>query len=66
MYEKAILRAADVCSLLNVSQPTLYRWIRNERFPKGFRYGPNTVGWDRATVDAWVTAKKLTAAPSAC
>jgi len=56
MYEKAILRAVDVASLLNISLPTLYRWVRLGRLPAGFKYGPHSVGWERKTVEAWIAA----------
>lgn len=57
MNERAILRAADVCTVLNISVPTLYRWIRLCRFPKGFAYGPHTVGWTRDSVEQWIANK---------
>jgi prophage regulatory protein len=58
MYEKTILRAADVCSVLNISIPTLYRWQRVGLFPKPIKYGPNCSGWERESVDAWIAEKK--------
>ena len=58
MHEKSILRAADVCSILNVSMPTLYRWQRCGLFPKSIKYGPNCSGWERQTVDAFIAEKK--------
>lgn len=64
MYDRAILRAADVCHLLNISLPTLYRWIRLCRFPKGFPYGPHTVGWTRDTVETWISKQASSAEPS--
>lgn len=64
MFEKSILRASDVCSILNISPPTLYRWIRLGRFPKGFKYGGNTVGWLRETVLGWIEEKQATASAS--
>lgn len=58
MYDRAILRAADVCALLNISAPTLYRWIKLARFPRGFPYGPHTVGWTREVVEKWIAEKQ--------
>jgi len=53
--EEEILRAEDVAVLLNISTTTLFRWQRLGRFPKGTPYGGfKTVGWSRATVDAWL------------
>ncbi len=62
MYQKTILRAADVCSILNISIPSLYRWIRVGLFPKPIKYGPNCAGWESNTLDAWVEAKKSASA----
>ncbi len=56
--EKTILRSPDICSLLGVSQPTFYRWIRVGRFPKGIKYGPRVVGWPRELVEKWLTEKQ--------
>jgi prophage regulatory protein len=65
MFEKTILRAVDVASILGVSLPTLYRWIRGGSFPRGFKYGGNTVGWTRETVESWISAKQNIPAPQA-
>lgn len=67
MIEKPLLlRAADVCSLLSISEPTLYRWIRAGNFPRGIKYGDRCVAWERSTLDAWLASKKQAAsAPSA-
>ena len=56
----AILRAPDVCAILNISKPSLYSWIRRGRFPRGTRYGPRLVGWRRETVDEWVRSRVAT------
>lgn len=53
----AILRVPDVCAVIQISKPTLYLWIREGLFPRGMKYGPNTVGWRRETVEAWVHEK---------
>ena len=63
IYQKYYLRAADVCSILNISIPSLYRWVRVGLFPKPIKYGPHCSGWEASTIDAWVEAKKSTSAP---
>jgi prophage regulatory protein len=65
MFEKSILRAADVASVLSISLPTLYRWIRNGLFPEGIDYGPHCVGWERKTVEDWIASKKKSSSVSA-
>lgn len=58
MHEKAVLRAPDVCALLNIQKPTFYRWIRIGHFPRGVRYGPRVVGWPREVVEKWFAEKQ--------
>lgn len=58
MYEKTILRAAEVCSILSISIPTLYRWQRTGLFPKPIKYGPNCSGWKKVTVEAWIATRE--------
>lgn len=60
MHRKTILRAADVCSILSISLPTLYRWQRIGNFPKSIKLGPNLSGWEQASIDAWLAQKKTT------
>lgn len=52
-----ILRAPDVAAMLNISVESLYRWMRIGRFPRGSKYGERLVGWNRATVEAWIAEK---------
>ena len=58
MTDRQILRAAEICALLNISPSCLYKWIAKGFFPRGFAYGPHTVGWVRADVDAWIETRK--------
>ena len=60
MQDKTILRIGDVVAILHVTKATLYRWIKEGRFPAGVKYGPNTTGWPRHVVDAWLAAKEST------
>lgn len=61
MTEKRILRAAETCALLGISASCFYKWIAKGFFPRGFAFGPHTVGWAREDVDAWIQAKKQAA-----
>jgi predicted DNA-binding transcriptional regulator AlpA len=53
----ALLRKPDVCKIIHVSMPTLYRWIRIGHFPKPHRYGPKLTGWTPKQVQDWLTEK---------
>ncbi len=54
MFEKKVLRAEEVATRIGISLPCLYRWIRLGRFPRGFKFSANIVGWTVETVDTWV------------
>lgn len=58
MFEKTVLRVADVCQILSISQPTLYRWQNIGHFPKSTKYGPGMVGWPRTVVEQWIEEKQ--------
>ncbi|HEY9136389.1 MAG TPA: AlpA family phage regulatory protein [Pseudomonadales bacterium] len=58
MFEKSVLRVSDVCQIIGVSVPTLYRWQKIGHFPKAVKYGPGMVGWPRNVVEQWMEAKQ--------
>jgi prophage regulatory protein len=64
MTDATILRASDITRLLSISTPTLYRWLRAGLFPPGVKFGPNVVGWEKSTVEAWLAQKKASSAAS--
>jgi predicted DNA-binding transcriptional regulator AlpA len=37
---------------------TLYRWIATENFPKPVRLGPNSIGFIRSDVEAWLAKRQ--------
>ena len=39
------------------SRSTLYRWIRNGRFPKSFLIGQNISVWKESSILAWIRSK---------
>ncbi len=44
--------------LLPVSRATLWRWIRDGKFPQPFKLGENCTVWDASEVDAWLVSRK--------
>lgn len=56
MNEK-ILKAKDICELLQISQTTLWRWRKAGQFPEPSRI-PHTSyqGWHEKTVKQWFKA----------
>ena len=51
------LREPSVLSRLGVSSATLWRWVRDGRFPRARRLGPNSVAWVASDVDAWLATR---------
>lgn len=59
MASKAI-RIADIATTKNraglfpVSPATIWRWVREGRFPKPYKLGPCVTVWDAAVIDAFI------------
>ena len=47
--------------LLPVSSATIWRWVRDGRFPKPFKLGVATTVWDADEVEAFIADMKATA-----
>jgi predicted DNA-binding transcriptional regulator AlpA len=52
-----ILRLRDVTSLTGLSRTTLWRLERGGQFPKRIRLSPNSIGWEKRDIVAWLTAR---------
>lgn len=60
MTDRLYLNAEDTATRLRIATPTLYRWVKTKKFPKGEVVertgmpGPRTVTlWDIRVVDQW-------------
>ena len=59
-----VIRLAQLASvknkpgLLPVSQATIWRWVRQNKFPKPFKLGAGTTVWDAGQVEAFITAQQ--------
>ena len=49
-----IYRKRELSEALQISDVTLWRWVRAGRFPKPIKLGPNTIGWLQADVASWL------------
>ena len=54
-----LLRVDEVTKLVNVTRPSLYRWLRDPRstFPKPIKVGRGRTGavrWKRDEIVAWI------------
>jgi len=62
-----VIRLAQLASikdrpgLLPVSPATIWRWVREGKFPKPFKLGAGTTVFDAAQVEAFVAAQQAVA-----
>lgn len=49
--QKQFLRARAVCETYSISKTTLYKWLRQGKFPQPIRLSPRLVGWDKSVLD---------------
>ena len=47
-------RAKATAQRLGIHQQTLWRWVRERRFPRGIKTGPMTTIWTDAMIAAWL------------
>lgn len=52
-----LLTMSDVCGLLRISKPTLWRLRRAGNFPEPTIVTERILGWRRSEVDAWIAAR---------
>ncbi|POR48220.1 AlpA family transcriptional regulator [Paraburkholderia eburnea] len=55
-----ILHLAGVVAVVGVKKNTIYKWLREKRFPAPVRLGENSVGWREADIEAWLAACEST------
>ena len=44
--------------LFKVSPATIYRWIKEGKFPKPIHLGANMVRWKVSDIESWLTEKE--------
>ena len=44
--------------LFKVSPATIYRWIKEGRFPKPIHLGANMVRWKASDIEAWIAERE--------
>jgi len=44
--------------LFKVSPATIYRWIKEGRFPKPIHLGANMVRWKASDIESWVAERE--------
>ena len=44
--------------LFKVSPATIYRWIKEGKFPKPIHLGANMVRWKASDIEVWITERE--------
>ena len=58
-----VIRVADIATtktkegMLPVSPATIWRWVREGKFPKPFKLGESVTVWDAAEVEAFIAQR---------
>jgi predicted DNA-binding transcriptional regulator AlpA len=55
---RQLLTVTDVCKLLRISKPTLWRIRRAGNFPDPTTVTERIFGWRRSEVDAWLASRQ--------
>ena len=52
------LRISDVCRLLRISKPTLWRLRQSSDFPTPTQLSDRAIGWSRGDIQTWVNVRR--------
>ena len=53
---RRIIRREEVTRLTGIARATLYKLIKEGKFPAPLRLGERSVGWRLADIDKWLAA----------
>ena len=53
---RRIIRREEVTRLTGIARATLYKLIKEGKFPAPLRLGERSVGWRLADIDTWLAA----------
>jgi len=53
------VRDTQLAERYGVTRQTIWRWVREERFPPPVRLAPGTVRWRLGDVEAWESAREV-------
>lgn len=53
----AVIRPAELCTMLGISRATLYSKIRSDSFPLPIQLGPNSIGFSRSEIEEWIKSR---------
>lgn len=57
--EDRLLSIGELQKFMNVSRPTIYRWIATAGFPKSVALGPQVRRWWKSEVERWIASRRV-------
>ena len=54
-----LLPQREVCALIGVSAPTIWKWTRDGKFPRARVLNGGKLGYDEREIEAWILAQPL-------
>jgi prophage regulatory protein len=51
--ESTFLRLRSLKERIQTSGPTIWRWVREGKFPKPIKLGPRTSAWRESDIELW-------------
>ena len=52
-----IVRPNEAAKIVGAHRLTLYRWMKQGRFPATVKLGPQSVGWRLSDLEAWLSER---------
>ena len=59
-----VIRLQEVCDIVGLSRATLYRMMRESRFPRQIKLSQQAVGWRLEAVLLWLQEREIESTPS--
>lgn len=47
------LKDIEVAKRYNISRPTIWRWVKNEKFPRPIKLGEGSTRWRLSDLERW-------------
>ncbi|AKM11473.1 AlpA family transcriptional regulator [Croceicoccus naphthovorans] len=52
-----VIRLKEVIHRTGLGRSTIYRWMREGKFPKAIKLGGHSVAWVEQEIDRWLTER---------
>ena len=62
-YPSKLMKISDITEWLKVSESAIYKWVKEERFPKPIKFGDDntkrmSARWIREDIEKWLEEKR--------